>query len=77
MKSMINQQWLPTTAAAFALGFSPATLKRARDISGGFLEGGRHYNFGPSRNSSIIWNVEAVRAAFHRRGIQARKNTRD
>jgi len=32
--------WLDTTTAARELGIHPSTLKRKRDISGGFLETG-------------------------------------
>lgn len=64
--------WLPTTAAAMALGCSATTLKRKRDICGGFLEAGTHYTFGSELNSPITWNVAAIREAMHRRGMIAR-----
>lgn len=64
--------WLPTTAAAAALGISPITLKRKRDVSGGFLEAGRHYSLGPEYNSPIKWRVEACREALHYRGMLTR-----
>jgi hypothetical protein len=65
-------EWLPTTAAAAALGCSPCTLKRKRDICGGFLEAGRHYSLGPEFNSPIAWRVEAVREALYYRGMLVR-----
>lgn len=64
--------WLPTSQAVLALGCSGKHLKRQRDIAGGFLEAGVHYSLGPSRTSSITWNVDEIRAAFHRRGLQVR-----
>ena len=65
--------WMRTGDAADQLGVSSDTLKRRREVSGGFLENGTHYNLGPSKNSSIVWNVPAVREAFNQRGLQARK----
>ena len=65
--------WMRTGDAAYHLGVSSDTLKRRREVSGGFLENGTHYNLGPSRNSSIVWNVPAIREAFNQRGLQARK----
>ena len=64
---------LPTTAAAAALGRSPDYLKRLRESHGGFLEHQVHYWLGHSPNVPITWNVEAVREAIAKRGIQARK----
>lgn len=67
-------EWLATPAAAQLLGRSPEYLKKARDLyPGGFLEEKTHYILGPSANSSILWNVEAVQKALHQRGIEARK----
>ena len=65
--------WMRTGDAAYQLGVSTDTLKRRREVSGGFLENGQHYCLGPSKNSSIVWNVPAVREAFNQRGLQARK----
>ena len=63
---------LKTLPASEALGCSPEHLKRQRDIYGGFLEAGVHYNLGSSVTAAITWDVEKCRAAFHRRGLQAR-----
>ena len=68
-----DMSWMRTGDAAYHLGVSSDTLKRRREVSGGFLENGTHYNLGPSRNSRIVWNVPAVREAFNQRGLQARK----
>ena len=62
-----------TGDAADQLGISPDTLKRRREVNGGFLENKIHYNLGPSRNSTIVWHVDRIRDAFNQRGLQARK----
>tara|TARA_B100001250_G_C19302241_1_gene572433 strand:- start:276 stop:497 length:222 start_codon:yes stop_codon:yes gene_type:complete len=67
-----NNALVPTTLAAVLLGRSESTLKRYRDVCGGFLENGKHYFLGPNKNSVITWDVEAVKLAFHKRGLQAR-----
>jgi hypothetical protein len=72
MTSSLLTTWLPTTRAATALGCSPEHLKRQRDSHGGFLESGHHYALGSSVTAPITWNVDAVREAFHRRGLKAR-----
>lgn len=64
--------WLPTPAAALALGRSTSYLKRLRDSHGGFLESGRHYAVAPSSNAAITWNVDAIRSELNRRGMQAK-----
>ena len=74
---MTESTWLDTTKAAQALDISPFTLKRRRDIDGGFLEQGKHYRFKtPSSNSVILWDVESVRELFHERGLKAHKEAR-
>ena len=65
--------WMRTGDAADQLGVSADTLKRRREISGGFLENGTHYNLGPSKNSTITWHVDRIRDAFNQRGLQARQ----
>ncbi|ABB34703.1 hypothetical protein Syncc9605_0941 [Synechococcus sp. CC9605] len=67
--------WLPTPKAAEALGCSPKHLRAQRDVCGGFLDATVHWAYGPTLNSAITWNVQAVREAFHRRGVCARKMT--
>ena len=64
--------WMRTGDAADQLGVSSDTLKRRREVNGGFLENKVHYNLGPSKNSAITWNVALVRDAFNERGLQAR-----
>jgi hypothetical protein len=63
--------WLPTTAAALALGRSTSYIKRLRDTHGGFLESGKHYCVAPSSNAPITWQVELVRQELNRRGMEA------
>ena len=65
--------WMRTGDAAYQLGVSSDTLKRHREVNGGFLENKVHYNLGPSRNSTITWQVDRIRDAFNQRGLQARK----
>lgn len=67
--SALLQTWLRTPAAAMALGCSQNHLKRCRDSHGGFLVGGEHYILGPSHSAAILWNVDAIRAMFHHRGM--------
>ncbi len=66
---LTKTDWLPTPAAALALGRSATYLKRLRDSHGGFLESGRHYAVAPSSNAAITWNVDAIRAELNRRGM--------
>ena len=66
--------WLDTTQTAHELGIHPSTLKRKRDVNGGFLEAGKHYRFKTdSANSPVLWDVETIRQLLHERGMQARK----
>ena len=65
--------WKPTPAAASELGISKDTLKRKMESRGGFLENKIHYNLGPTRNSTITWDVDRIRDEFNQRGLQARK----
>ena len=69
---MKTELWLPPKAAADALGISTDTLKRKREICGGFLEAGLHWCAGSTRNSPLTFCVERCREAFHQRGMQAR-----
>jgi hypothetical protein len=62
-------EWLPTPLATKALGYSAKTLKRYRDIDGGFLVAGRHWAFGPTAAAAISWNITQCRMEFHRRGL--------
>ena len=70
---MKTELWLATNPASESLAISTDTLKRRREICGGFLELGKHYVPGPTLNSPITWCVEGCRQAFLERGIEARK----
>ena len=64
-----SQVWLRTPAAARSLGRSESYLKRLRDTHGGFLESGRHYMNGTSRNASIVWNIPLIRKDLLKRAV--------
>ena len=64
--------WVSTTEASELLGRSAQSLKRYRDINGGFLDLGTHYNIGLYSNSPITWDVEAVRKELNYRGMMRR-----
>ena len=64
---------LPTRAAAAELGRSPDYLKRLLDSHGGFLVHGTHYWVGHRINAPITWDIDAVREAIAKRGMQARR----
>ena len=72
---MSDKYWVGTTEASLQLGRSPATLKRYRDINGGFLEAGIHYCLGGYSNSPCTWNVAAIRKALKHRGRTFRNAT--
>jgi hypothetical protein len=63
-----DEEWLRTPAAAMKLGCSQNHLKRCRDTQGGFLVSGEHYIPGATHSTAIVWNISAIRAAFHYRG---------
>ena len=66
--------WLKTADAAECLALSRSCLKRCRiEYDGGFLLLRKHYILGASRTASIVWNVDAVREAFHERGQLIRR----
>ena len=67
-----NNALVPTNLASVLLGRSESTLKRYRDCCGGFLGNGKHYFLGPNKNSAITWDVEKVKQAFNKRGLQTR-----
>ena len=73
---MSTNGWLPTPAAAQALGCSQKHLKNKRDSHGGFLVEGVDYRLGCSVTAPITWNVERCRDAFHYRGKLARQQAR-
>lgn len=71
---MTDSNWLDASSAARALGIAPCTLKRKRDINGGFLEAGKHYRFKTdATNSPAFWDVETIRQLLHERGMKIRQ----
>ena len=68
----VSTQWLPTPEAAGYLGVSKDTLRRRRDIAGGYLVNGKHWRYaGDSANSKIAWAVDLIAAEFNKRGLHA------
>lgn len=68
----VSVQWLPTPEAADYLGVSKDTLRRRRDIAGGYLVNGKHWRYaGDSVNSKIAWAVDLIAAEFNKRGMRA------
>lgn len=66
--------WKETKEAAELMQCHPVSLKRRRDVNGGFLEEGRHWRFKfDSSNSPIMWNLPVIQQLFHERGVQSRK----
>ena len=70
----MSELLLKTADAAEHLAVSRSYLKHCRiDYDGGFPLPRKHYILGASRTASIVWNVEAVREAFHERGQLIRR----
>ena len=63
---------LKTSLAAPELGLSQGHLKRQMEEKGGPFKEGEHYYLGPTKNSPIQWNIAAILAEFHRRGMLRR-----
>ena len=61
-------EWLPTPAAAIALGCSQSHLKRNRDSHGGPLRSGTDYRYQGGSSAPILWHVESCRDRFHHHG---------
>ena len=63
------EQFYGTPTAAILLGISQNSLKRCRDLYGGFLIAGEDYIPPASaRGAAITWNVEGCRKKFAYRG---------
>jgi hypothetical protein len=63
-------RWLRTPDAVLEMGVSSQSLKRWRDVSGGFLIVGIHWRTG---GSSLLWEANSVALALHHRGLQRRQ----
>lgn len=61
-------RWLPTGAAALALGVSTDSLKRYATRHEILIEG-KHYRRGVFANSPIVWDVAACLDALTHRGM--------
>jgi len=61
-------RWLPTGAAALALGVSTDSLKRYATKHEILIEG-KHYRRGAFPNSPIVWDVAACLQALTHRGM--------
>lgn len=69
-----QQEWLPTPQAAVRLAVSSDTLKRRRDINGGYLVSGQNWRTKTeSPNSTLLWEVVSIAAEFHKRRMNARR----
>lgn len=74
--AITSTQWLPTPEATDYLGVSKDTLRRRRDIAGGYLVNGKHWRYaGDTSNSKIVWAVDLIAAEFNKRGLRAAKAT--
>ncbi len=60
--------WLPTGAAALALGVSADSLKRYANRHEILIEG-KHFRRGAFPNSPIVWHVPACLQALTHRGM--------
>ena len=60
-----EELWLPTSQAAIFCGCSHKTLKAHRNST---LIEGRDWRYGPSRCSSLVWNVRACAQKLHLKG---------
>lgn len=69
--------WVTTSEAAKLCHCHPRTLKRKRDIEGGFLVNMRHWRFGTSPGSSIMWDIDYVIKEFNYRGYMAAAKLKD
>ena len=65
--------WLRTKDAEDWLAVSASTLRRYRDINGGFLIEKEDYVLGLSKTAPIIWNTDSIREKFHYRGRRLRE----
>ena len=62
-----RQKLLKTADASRYLGVSTKTLRRYRDLEGGFLVQDKHWFSGAFDNSPIRWDIEKCREALAKR----------
>ena len=76
MEKFTTQTLLKTVDASRSLGVSTKTLRRYRDLEGGFLVQDKHWFSGAFDNSPIRWDIEKCREALakRRRGFSKYKD---
>ncbi len=76
MEKFTTQTLLKTADASRSLGVSTKTLRRYRDLEGGFLVQDKHWFSGAFDNSPIRWDIEKCREALakRRRGFSKYKD---
>ena len=62
-----EQKLLKTADASRILAVSTKTLRRYRDMEGGFLIQGKDWFFGAFDNSPIRWDIERCKEALSKR----------
>jgi len=76
VEKFTTQTLLKTADASRSLGVSTKTLRRYRDLEGGFLVQDKHWFSGAFDNSPIRWDIEKCREALakRRRGFSKYKD---
>ena len=76
MTTEYDPRLLRTELAARILGVSTKTLRRYRDLEGGFLVQDKHWFSGAFDNSPIRWDIEKCEEALakRRRGFSKYKD---
>jgi hypothetical protein len=71
MSPTTASRWVPTGAAALALGVSSDTLKRYSDRHKILIEG-KHFRRGPFPNSPRVWDLDACHKVLTHHGLARR-----
>ena len=67
MEQLNTPNLLGTANTAAILGVSTKTLRRYRDLEGGFLIQGKDWFFGAFDNSPIRWDIQRCKKALSKR----------
>ena len=67
MEQLNTPNLLGTANTAAILGVSTKTLRRYRDLEGGFLIQGKDWFFGAFDNSPIRWDIDRCKEALSKR----------
>ena len=67
MEQLNTPNLLGTANTAAILGVSTKTLRRYRDLEGGFLIQGKDWFFGAFDNSPIRWDIQRCKEALSKR----------